>query len=775
MTNAFFVWPASFAAAFPLAHQDSSTIKAESSRVEADGARGDQTAPTANPPSTTRASVPPDTTFTRDIASAALDELVKSKHIDEAIRTRALDVLFTTETKSDGDVRLALIFRQLIESEGVERDELLRRLRNNIVRALDPVLERPEWKVARGDGLPRINSELAVHATDLHRALEELSTRYPLQVRDTKTGIIFRLVPGGYIPLADGGRGEYVEPFYIANTEVDWCDWFRLKGGERASLMPVEGLTWEAVEEFVRSAQLSLPTTIEWEFAARSGIAADYWMVDPRPGEIRCNVDAAGRANIRELEEFRRNYFDLYHIHGNVAEWCAHPLGKHVPIQPACGGNYLDPMEQCTATSAKLLLRTDANAARGVGFRPIRRIKDGVTRVSETESRPLSVVVVGDNGPLDTHWRAEILQAMPDPVTDKLDSDYCEAVRKAGYPWEVLDLETGVRMRLVPRGSFISRGSGDRAFRVLIEHPFYLGVSEVTREDWDRLAGGVGPREKALLPIDGQTWSACRAYLRKASAGLRFPHEFEWEWACTFGKEQDFAWDNAAAVREDRFRCNHNGFANADSGLVRSGDMLASPLGFRGLHGNAREWCNNHFSLPDIVPELEDRPRGGEGGFSFRGGGVRDDAADCRAFVRKSADVSAPIAGLRIARSVPSKTALIATDLPNGAKILEDDVSRPRAPLPSELKPSDGGTTPGVVSPGSEPKSPSAAPAKPAEVEQPQPYGPPGDDERRKGKPGQFQGRPGSTSPTVPPGDPDDGPLPPEVPEGPVETGTAGG
>jgi len=506
-------------------------------------------------------------------------------------------------------------------------------------------------------------------------------------------------------------------------------------------------------------------------------MVSEYWMGSPIPGEIRCSVDVAGRAHVRDQTEFRRNRFALYHVHGNVAEWCAHPLGRSAGMQPACGGSYLDLVTDCKATSAKMLSPDSPAAATAVGFRPIRRI-NFETSVVASGARPRSVVVVDDGGPLNLYWRAKVVKERPDPVVDRLDPAYCAAVvhvvEKFGLPWQVQDLETGVRLQLMPPGEFVTRGSDGHAFRVLIKHPYYLGESEVTREEWDRMVGAVGVREKAMLPVDGKSWSECKLYLSKARAGLRFPNEFEWEWACTFGSNHDFAWKEDELVRQDPLRCNHRGNAESKAPLIRSGGMLASPLGFRGLHGNAREWCNNRFSLPDLVPELEDRPRGGDAGMAMRGGGAQDEIAACKAWARRGVPLDAAIGGLRIARSVPVQRAQLVAEWPIKAERIDHDTVRPRDPKPSELTPSEPNAPGGSGNPSSEPEVPGAAPTRPPEQE-PTSFpsqGRPMDG--NPGSPGRKQAKPGG-APNTPSGDPDDGQSPPEVPEGPVETSSGGG
>ena len=753
VATGWLVWSASNAATFPSATLDD----APSPKVLAPG-----DVPSA-PPSV----------LDPDRVRQTLGELVEQQRIDEAIRERALDVLFSPVKRSDNDERLYEIFRRLLLAEGEAREELLRRLSNDIVRALDPVLGETRWTVAASDDVPRRHAELAARAPAISAGLDELVAEYPLQVRDVRTGIVFRLVPGGIV-LRPDGREEVVGPFYIAKSEVDWCDWFRFAGGMEASGQPVEGRAWLEVADFVEKAGLSLPTEAEWEFAARSGIPTAYWMgtLAP-PGTVRCKIDVAADAANHQNERFPRNYLGLTHVHGNVAEWCTHPLGKSGGVrQPARGGGYIDPVEGCTANSVKMLPVGSRQDAKAVGFRPIRRIEPRRTTINAGGPAPLRVVVVEKEGALDDHWQVKVVCEAPDPLLHRLDEEYCKRVLSSGFPWEVEDGVTNVRMRLVPPGEFTVRAShpDDPSFRVLIQHPFYLGVTEITNAEW----GALLPNDVGLatprLPIDDKSWTKCREYLRAATTGLRFPNEFEWQLACNLGRNQPFAWRDLELVLSDRAYCNAGG-----GPLLPSGAMLESRFGFRGMHGNVREWCLNSADLDGLIPDMEDKLRlEGARLKSIRGGRVADPIEKCAANVRWVSDMDGGRAGLRIARSVPKDRSLMVTEWPTNARRRPDDVERPRPSDPSA--PLDPRGNPAGDKPPTEKDDGQAAPAKQAEEDEDVREA---EEDPRGGRRGNGVGTVGGKrtggAPNTPSGDPDDGQSPPEVPEGPAETSSGGG
>ena len=646
-----------------------------------------QAAPVTPPAAPPTRSLPASPALSREAVESALNVLLESGRIDAAMRARALDVLFPAATLSLIDSQLAALFRELLLADGAAREERAARLDTAIARIVD---RAPEvWRVSipdlQGEIDPRTPPELASALANL------LNQGYPLFVRDVVTGIDFRLIPGGEIPGRPAEARTIVEPFYIAICEVDECDWFRFRGGDRASLLPVEEQSWESVARYCAMAGLSLPTEAEWEFAARAGANSPFWMGEmPVPGEVHCAAVKADEANRRGQDEIHQaNCFGLYHVHGNVAEWCTHPLGgTTIATQVVRGGDYTKPVEECTVSSRVVHDKTKALPA--VGFRPIRRLTPGTTRVTPCDEKPLRVVVVDDGGALNDHWRVRILNEFPSPEIYGLDPEYCLRVMQSGLPWEVLDLETDVRMRLVPAGEFITgkEAGSDAGYRVLIAHPFYLSESEITEIEWNKrqrvLEGNPLPTDR---PIASQSWHDCLQYMRAAKTGLRFPNEFEWEWACTLGRNAPFAWDaRETLARIDR--CNHAGWWKYEplaERLRTVGQTMASPTGFRGMHGNVSEWCLNQFDLDRLLPDLADRPTALDGATkSVRGGSATDIPDACWAGVRAKRDEFAKSAGLRLARSVVASRDLFVEEWPEDARRRPDDVERPR---PGDVRP----------------------------------------------------------------------------------------
>ncbi|MCP3916828.1 MAG: protein kinase [bacterium] len=175
-----------------------------------------------------------------------------------------------------------------------------------------------------------------------------------------ESGIVLVLLPRG--TLAVGGRRIAVEPFFISKYEMTQGQWSRFAGenpslyrpdnwdpdwiaGGRAGshLHPVENVSWVDCERTLTRLELALPTELQWEYAARAGTTTPWWT-----GADRASLN--GVVNLTDAYAFAHggdswswadlelddgltlhgpvdslvpNGFGLFHVLGNVWEWCA--------------------------------------------------------------------------------------------------------------------------------------------------------------------------------------------------------------------------------------------------------------------------------------------------------------------------------------------------------------------------------------------------------------------------------------------------------------------
>lgn len=133
--------------------------------------------------------------------------------------------------------------------------------------------------------------------------------------------------------------------------------------------------------------------------------------------------------------------------------------------------------------------------------------------------------------------------------------------------------------------------------------PVYVGVFEVTQEQWQRIAG-TSPWS-ALQPVDaadvqlgadrpavGATHSQVRTSLQSYSASrdfsLRLPKDVEWEAACLAGSRARFAWGDALDSTTAGTYA-HTWETRSQRGALAVGSLRGNSLNFYDAHGNVAE------------------------------------------------------------------------------------------------------------------------------------------------------------------------------------------
>ena len=252
----------------------------------------------------------------------------------------------------------------------------------------------------------------------------------------------------------------------------------------------------------------------------------------------------------------------------------------------------------------------------------------------------------------------------------------------------------GMKFRLIPAGEFMMGSSvspeelakefprrRDREWfekerpqhKVHITKPFYLGVTEVTQEQYEKVIGknpswhsrtGRGADEvkgidTSHLPVEMVSWDEAAEFCQRLSAregqAYRLPTEAEWEYACRAGSETRYCFGDDASQLAD-----YAWFAeNSQRHPWPVGEKKPNAWGLCDMHGNVWEWCYDWFERDDYAKAPSDDPTGPVAGEFrlFHGGSKKCGYMFCQSSNRawyfsshRDDDL-----GLRVARDVSSK------------------------------------------------------------------------------------------------------------------------
>jgi len=202
----------------------------------------------------------------------------------------------------------------------------------------------------------------------------------------------------------------------------------------------------------------------------------------------------------------------------------------------------------------------------------------------------------------------------------------------------------GVDFRLIPAGTFTmgdaAGGSNEKPHRVTLTKPFYMGVHEVTNDQWKQVMGSVPSNWKEdAHPVEQVSLYDAEEFCRKLSAlpeerkagrVYRLPTEAEWEYACRSGTTTKYSFGNDEKLFSDY------GWFDGNSAKQTHPVGLKKPnaRGLYDMHGNVLEWCSDWYG---IYPDGEvTNPEGPSSGSVrvLRGGAWDFSARFCRSAFR---------------------------------------------------------------------------------------------------------------------------------------------
>lgn len=162
----------------------------------------------------------------------------------------------------------------------------------------------------------------------------------------------------------------------------------------------------------------------------------------------------------------------------------------------------------------------------------------------------------------------------------------------------------GMKLKLIPAGKFKmgTPNVDEFLFRGEIQHeveitkPFYMGVFEVTQEEYEKVMGkNPSVFKHKRNPAETVSWQDAADFCRKLSdlpeekaahRTYRLPTEAQWEYACRAGTTTEYHCGNKLTK------------ADAHFDTIKTAPVGSYPpnaFGLYDMHGNVSEWCSDWY------------------------------------------------------------------------------------------------------------------------------------------------------------------------------------
>lgn len=182
---------------------------------------------------------------------------------------------------------------------------------------------------------------------------------------------------------------------------------------------------------------------------------------------------------------------------------------------------------------------------------------------------------------------------------------------QAQQPKEITN-SIGMKLVLIPKGTFMmgspeseeGRGEDETQHQATNSHDYYLGVTEVTQGQYEKIMGKnpshfqkpvLRKSDCSMHPVEKVSWEDAVDFCKRLSELLeekkagrvyRLPTEAEWEYACRAGSKMAYCFGNDSKSLGDYAWFNAN--SNAQTHPV--GEKKPNAWGLYDMHGNVHEW-----------------------------------------------------------------------------------------------------------------------------------------------------------------------------------------
>jgi len=225
---------------------------------------------------------------------------------------------------------------------------------------------------------------------------------------------------------------------------------------------------------------------------------------------------------------------------------------------------------------------------------------------------------------------------------------------------DVITNSIGMKLKLIKAGEFMmgSREAGgdeEPVHKVEITKPFYIGVCEVTQEQYEKITGDnpsefKGPKR----PVENITWDDavlfCEKLSEKEGTKYRLPTEAEWEYACRATSESEYYWGDEMDGDYAWYE------TNGEEKTHEVGQKKPNAWGLYDMSGNVWEFCSDRYNEDYYKSSPTNDPQGPAEGTTrvLRSGSWKNDQWSCTSAARSNSirDYPYPDSGFRVVREV---------------------------------------------------------------------------------------------------------------------------
>ena len=198
---------------------------------------------------------------------------------------------------------------------------------------------------------------------------------------------------------------------------------------------------------------------------------------------------------------------------------------------------------------------------------------------------------------------------------------------------------------------------------VKITKPFYLGVYEVTQQQYKTVMG-VRPWQDRTSVKEGPDFPAayvsyddavmfCRKLSHQSDAEYRLPTEAEWEYACRAGTTTAYSFGDDASKLGQYAWYKRNAWDIGEKYAHRVGRKQPNGWGLYDMHGNVFEWCQGWHTPLDSEKAVNDPTDSVQEKHRLRGGTFFYPGSFVRSAVRYHPLFRLGCSGFRVVRTYP--------------------------------------------------------------------------------------------------------------------------